>query len=93
MKEKESFYKKLKTQLDDTTTFPADYLYKFIVSADGNKVEEVQSIFDNTGAVITTKKSKTGKYISISIVIKLASSDDIISYYKKAEKVEGIISL
>lgn len=93
MKDKESFYKKLKTQLDDTTTFPADYLYKFIVSADGNKVEEVQSIFDNTGAVITTKKSKTGKYISISIVIKLASSDDIISYYKKAEKVEGIISL
>ena len=93
MKDKESFYKKLKTQLDDTTTFPADYLYKFIVSADGHKVEEVQSIFDNTGAVITTKKSKTGKYISISIVIKLASSDDIISYYKKAEKVEGIISL
>ena len=93
MTDRESFYKKLKTQLDDTTTFPADYLYKFIVSAEGDKVEEVQSIFDNTGAVITTKKSKTGKYISISIVMKLASSDDIISYYKKAEKVEGIISL
>lgn len=93
MTDRESFYKKLKTQLDDTTTFPTDYLYKFIVSAEGNKVEELQSIFDNTGAVITTKKSKTGKYISISIVMKLASSDDIISYYKKAEKVEGIISL
>lgn len=93
MTDRESFYKKLKTQLDETTNFPSDYLYKFIVSAEGNKVDEVQAIFDNTGAVITTKKSKTGKYISISIVMKLASSDEVISYYQKAEKVEGIISL
>ena len=93
MQDRESFYKKLKTQLDDTTKFPSDYLYKFIVSAKGNKVEEVQSIFDNKGAVINTKKSKTGKYISISIVMKLASSDEVIAYYRQAEKVEGIISL
>lgn len=93
MKDRESFYRKLKTQLDETTQFPTDYLYKFIVSAEGNKVEEVQAIFDNTGAVINTKKSKTGKYISISIVIQLASSADVIKYYQQAEKVEGIISL
>ena len=93
MKDRESFYQKLKTQLDETTQFPADYLYKFIVSAEGSKVEEVQSIFDNKGAVINTKKSKTGKYISISIVIKLASSDEVIKYYQEAEKIEGIISL
>ena len=53
----------------------------------------VQQIFNNTGAVIKTKKSKTGKYISVSIVMKLASSDEVISYYQQAEKVEGIISL
>jgi putative lipoic acid-binding regulatory protein len=93
MEDRQSFYKKLKTQLDETTQFPSDYLYKFIVSAEGNRVDEVQAIFDNTGAVITTKKSKTGKYISISIVINLASSDEVIQYYQKAEKVEGIISL
>jgi len=93
MQDRESFYKKLKIQLDDTTKFPSDYLYKFIVSAEGNKAEEVQSIFDNKGAVINTKKSKTGKYISISIVMKLASSDEVIAYYRQAEKVEGIISL
>ena len=93
MKDRESFYQKLKTQLDETTQFPADYLYKFIVSSEGNKVDEVQAIFDNKGAVINTKKSKTGKYISISIVIKLESSDEVIQYYQQAEKVEGIISL
>jgi putative lipoic acid-binding regulatory protein len=93
MKDRERFYEKLKTQLDETTNFPNDYLYKFIVAADGNKVEQVQKIFDNTGAVINTKKSKTGKYMSVSIVLKVSNSDQVIGYYKEAEKVEGIISL
>jgi len=93
MKDRESFYAKLKTQLDETSKFPTDYLYKFIVSTEGNKVEQVQTIFDSTGAVINTKKSKTGKYISVSIVIKVSSSDQVIAYYKQAEKIEGIISL
>ena len=93
MKDRESFYQKLKIQLDDTTKFPGDYLFKFIVTSEVEKVQHVQSLFDNKGAVITTKKSKTGKYISVSIVIKIDKSEDVISYYKQAEKIEGIISL
>tara|TARA_R110002073_G_scaffold336347_2_gene532437 strand:+ start:1361 stop:1642 length:282 start_codon:yes stop_codon:yes gene_type:complete len=93
MKDRESFYIKLKSQLDETTKFPSDYLYKFIVSSDGDRVNQVQNLFDNKGAVINTKKSKTGKYTSVSIVINLNSSDEVISYYKEAEKIEGIISL
>ena len=93
MSDKKAFYAKLKDQLEDTTKFPADYMYKFIVPADGNQVEQVQNLFNNSGAVITTKKSKTGKYISVSIVLKAKSADEIISYYKEAEKVKGIISL
>ena len=94
MKDKgEEFYKKLKVQLDDTTAFPADYMYKFIVPTDNNQVEEVQEMFNEGGAVINTKKSKTGKYISVSVVINLPNSDEVINYYKKAEKIKGIISL
>ncbi|QNM86754.1 DUF493 family protein [Polaribacter pectinis] len=93
MSDKNAFYTKLKGQLDDTTAFPADYMYKFIVPTDENQVEEVEDLFDNTGAVINTKKSKTGKYISVSIVLKVQTSDEVISYYKKAEKIKGIISL
>lgn len=93
MSNKEDFYIKLKEQLEDTTQFPADYMYKFIVPADGNQQKEVEEVFDNKGAVIKTKKSKTGKYISVSIVLKLNSADEVIAYYKKVEKVEGIISL
>lgn len=93
MSDKKEFYTKLKVQLDETTSFPADYLYKFIVPTDGNQVKEVEEIFNNTGAVIKTKKSKTGKYVSVSIVLKVVNSDKVIYYYQKAEKIKGIISL
>ena len=93
MSEKQTFYKKLKSQLDETTKFPSDYLYKFIVPTSGNQEKEICEIFDNGWAVITTKKSKTGKYVSLSILMKLKSSEAVIAYYKKVEKIEGIISL
>ena len=93
MTDKKEFYDKLQAQLDDTTKFPSDYMYKFIVPTDENQVNEVEDLFNNGGAVIKTKKSKTGKYVSVSIVIKLESSKEVISYYKKAEKIKGIISL
>ncbi len=93
MSDKEDFYVKLKGRLDNTTKFPTEYLYKFIVPAEGKKVEEIESIFKDTVARITTKASKTGKYISVSIKVKLASSDEVISYYKRAGGIEGIISL
>lgn len=93
MSDKNAFYTKLKGQLEDTTEFPADYMYKFIVPTDENQLEEVQKLFNNKGAVIKTKKSKTGKYISITIVLKLKNAQEVINYYKKVEKIKGIISL
>ena len=93
MTDKKAFYTKLKKQLEDTTNFPADYMYKFIVPSNGNQQQEVENVFENKGAVIKTKKSKTGKYISISIVLKLNNAVEVIYYYKEVEKVEVIISL
>lgn len=93
MSDKDAFYSKLKIQLEDTTDFPADYMYKFIVPTGENQLEEIEDLFNNTGAVIRTKKSKTGKYNSISIVLKLKNAEEVISYYRKVEKIKGIISL
>lgn len=93
MSDRNEFYQKLKNQLDETTKFPSDYLYKFIVPSSGDQTVEIENIFDNTGAIINTKKSKTGKYTSVSIVLKVSNSDEVIRFYKKAENVEGVISL
>ncbi|MCF6181869.1 DUF493 family protein [Lutibacter sp.] len=93
MDKKEAFYKKLKNDLEETTKFPTKYLYKFIVPSDEEKINKVETIFDYLGAVITKKSSKTGKFISISILVKMNNADDVIKKYKDVEVVEGIISL
>lgn len=93
MQDREEFYTKLKSQLNDTTQFPADYLYKFIVPTDENQEQEVQDLFTKGGAIINTKKSKTGKYVSVSVRLQVASADEVITYYQQAEKIKGIISL
>ncbi|MCB4808564.1 DUF493 family protein [Tamlana sp. 62-3] len=90
----EEFYKKLKSQLQDTALWPSEYLYKFIVKTDPIKIKQVALIFDNLGAVINTVESKNGKYTSVSINVVMKNPDAVIEKYKEvAEKVEGVISL
>jgi putative lipoic acid-binding regulatory protein len=133
---KEEFYTKLKESLDNTTNFPADYLFKFIVPTnhtalnaeknllnknkdiidkndkkaideinnkidivnakiklEDDKLNKVDSIFKDKNASIQTKKSKSGKYTSKTIKVKMKSSDDVVKSYKEAEGIDGIISL
>jgi putative lipoic acid-binding regulatory protein len=91
--EEKAFYERLKEQLDDTTKFPSLYLYKFIVPSSEEKVKEVVSFFDNSGAVINTKTSSKGNYISVSISVTMESSQAVIDKYKAVSVVEGVISL
>lgn len=90
----EEFYAKLKAQLEDTATWPNEYLYKFIVLSDLQKIAEIEAIFDNMGAVIRTKESSNGKYTSVSISVTMTNPDHVVEkYLEVAEKVEGVISL
>lgn len=93
MENKEDFYKKLKTTLDETTQFPSKYLYKFIIPNDDLKLNQIKDVFNYGGAVIDTKPSKTRKYISISILIEMQSSEEIISKYHDVGHIKGLISL
>ena len=87
------FYKKLKNSLEDTTSFPADYMYKFIVPTASTGVAEIEAIFDNLGAVITKKESAKGKYTSLTIALKVKSAQFVIEKYQEVSKVAGVISL
>lgn len=90
----EEFYEKLKEQLYDTTSWPSEYLYKFIVKSDKEKIAQLNSIFDDMGAVIGTVQSKNGKYTSVSINLLMKEPEAVIEKYKEvAEKIEGVISL
>lgn len=90
----EEFYKKLKSQLQDTSMWPTQYLYKFIVKTNTDKIKQLQDLFDNQGAVITTTPSKNGKYTSISINVRMKNPDAVITKYKEvAEQIDDVISL
>ncbi len=89
----EEFYKKLKEQLQDTSKWPSNYLYKFIVKSNTDKIDQIHKIFDNMGAVIESKKSKQGKYTSVSITVNLKNPDEVIAKYKEVGEIEGVISL
>lgn len=90
----EEFYRKLKLQLAETTVWPSEYLYKFIVISEKEKIVQIEDIFDNTGAVINTKESKNGKYTSVSINVIMKNPDEVIAkYLEVTSNVEGVISL
>ena len=87
------FYKKLKNRLEETSVFPVKYMFKFIIPADKDKFIKIENIFNNLGAVISSKPSKTEKFISITVLVNMPSADKIIELYKEVSIVEGVISL
>ncbi len=93
MSKESDFYEKLKKSLIETTEFPSKYMYKFIIPSGDDKFKQIEGIFDNMGAVINSKPSKTGKYTSLTILVNMKSPDDIIKKYQEVSKVEGVISL
>ena len=92
-KEAQEFYNRLQVELDNSNTWPAEYLFKFIVPSIENNVEFVENAFNCMGAVIKTTKSKTGKYTSISVDVTVENSNEIIQKYKEVSVIKGIVSL
>lgn len=89
----EEFYIKLKASLEETTSFPTKYLFKFIVPTKGDGVQQIESFFDNMGAVITTNVSSKGTFTSVTILVKLKTANHVIRKYKEVAVVKGVISL
>lgn len=92
-KDSAEFYDRLKAELLKSAKWPSDYLYKFIVPSDPDKIGQIQSVFDNTGAVIESKQSRKGKYTSLSVTVNLPDPDAVIAYYREVGKIPGVISL
>ena len=92
--ENKNFYKNLKQLLDDTSSWPSEYIYKFIYSSNPENIEILKDIFKTSNADFKVKTSKNDKYTSVSVKIIAKNPDLIIENYKKvAEKIENIILL
>ncbi len=93
MDKKKDFYSKLKIKLEETTKFPAKYMFKFIVPSEVDKINLIENMFNHLGAVINTRDSKTGKYTSLTILVNMNTVEEVINKYEEVDTVEGVISL
>ena len=57
-KKTEEFFDRLKGELEKSNTWPAIYLFKFIVPTDNEKIKQVELAFDGLGAVIKQRSLK-----------------------------------
>lgn len=84
-------YESFKEKLIQVQEFPGAYTFKFIVNGNDDKVAELKSVFPNDEFKITP--SKTGKYVSVTVIKEVQDADEVVVLYKAAGKVEGIMLL
>lgn len=92
-KNTEEFYDRLRDELEQSTTWPSEYLFKFIMPSVNDNVERVENAFNEMGAVIKTSKSKTGKFTSVSVNVQMKNPQAVIDKYLEVSTIEGIVSL
>jgi putative lipoic acid-binding regulatory protein len=80
---------RLQARLEEYYTFPCRYLFKFIAPL--AKVDELTALLN--GRPFTTRFSKNGRYVSFTAEWEVASSEEVISYYRQAGEIKGVISL
>ncbi|MBD3629188.1 DUF493 family protein [Cyclobacterium sp.] len=78
-----------KERLEDQNSFPALYMFKFIVP--NGKESEIAALLPNNEMKVKT--SSKGNYVSATIKAMMPDSQSIIDVYEKAAKIEGVISL
>jgi len=79
----------LQAKLDEFYTFPCRYVFKFI--APMARVDELAGLLQ--GKPFTTRYSKNARYVSFTAEWEVASSEEVISYYRRAGNIKGVISL
>jgi uncharacterized protein len=72
--------------------WPNVYLFKFIMPNDEANIAKIIAFFDEN-ADINLQPSGKGNYTSLSVKTVMLTVDEIITIYKKASAIKGVISL
>jgi len=79
----------LREKLDDHHTWPEPYTFKFVVPAD--QVPLVEKIF--SGHELKHRHSSGGKYVGLTALFTVHSTDEVIRYYEMVSTIKGAITL
>jgi len=82
----------LKEKIAESMTFPGVYMYKFIVETTNRNIALVENLFEEE-AEILTRESGRGRYTSITAKQVVMNVEEIISIYRKAATIQGIMFL
>lgn len=88
----EEFLIRLEKQLTEHTTWPAVYMFKFIIPESNRGYAQLRSLFSDE-ARLFTRHSSGGKYISVTVKELMLSPAEIVERYRKAAVIEGIMAL
>jgi hypothetical protein len=81
---------KFRALLDEEYAWPTDYHFKFIVPV--GQIDALQQLL-NTTARIEVRLSRNNRYASVSVRMKMSSSQEVIYVYEKVGGLEGLIAL
>lgn len=85
-------YANLRAKLEELGGWPQPYLFKFIIPSDNRKLALVEALF-GAEAQVTTRQSKTNKFISITAKEVMMNVEEVMAVYEKAGSIEGIMTL
>lgn len=83
----------LREKLNQMNQWPTEYLFKFIVADQPEKIKAVLQYFDEDTDLITYKASSKGTYQSISIRKSVHSADQVVEIYSSVSTIEGVMAL
>ena len=78
--------------LAENKEWPMLYYFKFIVSNDQKKLDQVKELFADPSA-ITYRTSRDIRFISLSCKQYMPDPESIISIYKRAGFIDGLIAI
>lgn len=82
----------LEVALRKSKDIPGIYMFKFIIPNENDKRARVMALFDDTSNILL-KESSNHKYVSITSKEVMLNVEDIITKYKKALQIEGLMIL
>lgn len=85
-------YKKLKELLDSNKKWPLKYMFKFIIPNKDGNVDTVKALLP-ANATSKFKHTASLKYVSLTCVAYMKSSNDIIALTEKVQSVPGVMTL
>lgn len=92
MSDHHDFLKRLEDQLSKEGNWPKVYMFKFIIQNSNRDYARLRHMF-NEDSVFTSRNSATGKYISVTVQEMMMDPAEVISRYRIAREIEGIIAL